>query len=285
MEQLNYKDIWETLSQVDVSKHTETKGEGNFKLTYLSWAWAWGVLMEHYPESQYSFEEYEVNGIKLPYCPFPDGSGEVVCKVYIGGISREMPLAVMDYKSGAIKNPNARNVNDSKMRCLVKCLALFGLGHYIYAGEDIPFTPSKNDTEKKAEEKKPVTKKTTAKKTKLVDIVELPTGDEKHMDKIDDIKNQIKPDEEWTDEKADLTVELFTGVIPTFDTVKGLFDFWQVNSGILDKCNEDYPEHFNTIKEAFTKKKEELQEKYKEEGIEPFTSEENKIGEDDDGSK
>ena len=46
-----------------------------------------------------------------------------------------------------------------------------------------------------------------------------------------------------------------------------------------------YPEHFNTIKEAFTKKKEELQEKYKEEGIEPFTSEENKIGEDDDGSK
>ena len=35
MEQLNYKEIWETLSQVDVSKHTETKGEGNFQLTYL----------------------------------------------------------------------------------------------------------------------------------------------------------------------------------------------------------------------------------------------------------
>ena len=24
------------------------------------------------------------------------------------------------------------------MRCLVKCLAMFGLGHYIYAGEDLP---------------------------------------------------------------------------------------------------------------------------------------------------
>ena len=24
------------------------------------------------------------------------------------------------------------------MRCLVKCLALFGLGHYIFAGEDLP---------------------------------------------------------------------------------------------------------------------------------------------------
>ena len=153
MEQLNYKDIWETLSQVDVSKHTETKGEGNFKLTYLSWAWAWGVLMEHYPESQYSFEEYEVNGIKLPYCPFPDGSGEVVCKVYIGGVARKMWLPVMDYKNAAIKNPNARAISDAKMRCLVKCMALFGLGHYIYAGEDLPSTPSKDDTEKKSEKK------------------------------------------------------------------------------------------------------------------------------------
>jgi hypothetical protein len=24
------------------------------------------------------------------------------------------------------------------MRCLVKCIAMFGLGHYIYAGEDLP---------------------------------------------------------------------------------------------------------------------------------------------------
>jgi len=24
------------------------------------------------------------------------------------------------------------------MRCLVKCIAMFGLGHYIFAGEDLP---------------------------------------------------------------------------------------------------------------------------------------------------
>lgn len=281
VKQLDYKDIWATLSQIDVSEHTETKGDGNFKLTYLSWAWAWGVLMEHYPESQYSFEEYEVNGLKLPYRPLPDGSGEVVCKVYIGGIARQMWLPVMDYKNAAIKNPNARQVSDAKMRCLVKCMALFGLGHYIYAGEDLP---TKAEPEEKAE-KKPVKKKATAKKTKLVDVVDLPTGDEEHMDKIDDLKNQIKPEEEWTNEKATLTVELFTGVIPTCETVKSLFDFWQVNSGILDKCSEDYPDHFNQIKEAFSKHKEELQKEYEEEGVEPFTSEENKIGEDNDGSK
>jgi len=281
VKQLDYKDIWATLSQIDVSEHTETKGDGNYKLTYLSWAWAWGVLMEHYPESQYSFEEYEVNGLNLPYRPLPDGSGEVVCKVYIGGIARQMWLPVMDYKNAAIKNPNARQVSDAKMRCLVKCMALFGLGHYIYAGEDLP---TKAEPEEKAE-KKPVKKKATAKKTKLVDVVDLPTGDEEHMGKIDDLKNYIKPEEEWTNEKATLTVELFTGVIPTCETVKSLFDFWQVNSGILDKCSEDYPDHFNQIKEAFSKHKEELQKEYEEEGVEPFTSEENKIGEDNDGSK
>ena len=286
VKQVDYKDIWETLSQVDVSAHTETKGDGNFKLTYLSWAWAWGVLMEHYPESQYSFDEFEVNGQLLPYRPLPDGSGEVVCKVYIGGIARKMWLPVMDYKNAAIKTPNSRQVSDAKMRCLVKCMALFGLGHYIYAGEDLPTKAEPEEkTEKKVEEKKPVKKKATAKKTKLADIVELPTGDENHMDRIDDLTNQIKPEEEWTNEKADLTVKLLTAVIPQTQTVKSLFDFWQANSGMLDKCSEDYPDHFNTIKEAFTKHKEELQVKYEEEGIEPFTSEENKIGEDNDGSK
>jgi hypothetical protein len=34
------KKIWDTLSKVDVSNHVEKKGN----LTYLSWAWAWGVL-------------------------------------------------------------------------------------------------------------------------------------------------------------------------------------------------------------------------------------------------
>ena len=45
------KAIWQTLSAIDVSEHTEKKG----KLTYLSWAWAWSKLMEHYPSAQYHF--------------------------------------------------------------------------------------------------------------------------------------------------------------------------------------------------------------------------------------
>ena len=39
--------VWATLSKIDVSKHIEKKAN----LSYLSWAWAWATLMEHYPES------------------------------------------------------------------------------------------------------------------------------------------------------------------------------------------------------------------------------------------
>jgi hypothetical protein len=30
------------------------------------------------------------------------------------------------------------DVNTAMMRCLVKCISLFGIGLYIYAGEDLP---------------------------------------------------------------------------------------------------------------------------------------------------
>jgi len=58
-----------------------------------------------------------------------------------------MWLPVMDNRNNPIKNPNSRQVSDTTMRCLVKCLALFGLGHYIYAGEDLPDTTTEEPQE------------------------------------------------------------------------------------------------------------------------------------------
>jgi hypothetical protein len=54
-EKVTYGTVWDELSQVDCSEHTEKKG----KLTYLSWAWAWGVLMEHYPTATYALLQHE----------------------------------------------------------------------------------------------------------------------------------------------------------------------------------------------------------------------------------
>lgn len=53
--ELTYKDVWETLSKVDVSKHTEEK----MKLTYLSWSRMWNLLMDNYPQAQYEFVDFE----------------------------------------------------------------------------------------------------------------------------------------------------------------------------------------------------------------------------------
>ena len=39
VKELTYKDVWDTLSKIDCSDHIEKK----MNLSYLSWAWAWGM--------------------------------------------------------------------------------------------------------------------------------------------------------------------------------------------------------------------------------------------------
>jgi hypothetical protein len=50
----------------------------------------------------------------------------------------KMQLPVMDNRNNAISNPDSRKISDASMRCLAKCIACFGIGLYIYAGEDLP---------------------------------------------------------------------------------------------------------------------------------------------------
>jgi len=123
-----YKQVWDELSVIDVSKHIEKKGN----LSYLSWAWAYGELMKYYPNNSYSFN----------YETFADGTMMVECMLVIQQgeetAMRTMWLPVMDYKNRPIANPDAFAINTARMRCMVKCMAMFGLGHYIYAGEDLP---------------------------------------------------------------------------------------------------------------------------------------------------
>lgn len=118
-------EIWKTLSALDCSKHVEKKGN----LSYLSWSWAWATLMNHYPDSSFEF---------LPTEYLENGTVTVHCKVTVEMLQREMWLPVMDHKNKSIANPTSRDISDAKMRCLVKCLALFGLALYLYSGEDLP---------------------------------------------------------------------------------------------------------------------------------------------------
>lgn len=131
------KEVWEKLSSINVNEHVEKKNG----LSFLSWAWAWGTLMEHYPESEYEFhsEAHQDDGSVTVWVTVTVKEGD-------RELSRNMWLPVMDHKNNAIVKPDARKVSDSRMRCLTKCLAIFGLGHYIYAGEDIPAEEAKAKT-------------------------------------------------------------------------------------------------------------------------------------------
>ena len=112
--------VWTTLSAIDVSKHIEKKGN----LSYLSWAYAWGTLMKYYPDASYCYFEPRID---------ENGTVEVEVELTIESITRRMWLPVMDNRNKAVVNPTSREVSDARMRCLVKCIAMFGLGHYIYA--------------------------------------------------------------------------------------------------------------------------------------------------------
>ena len=120
-----FKQIWNKLSGIAVSDRIRKKGE----LNYLPWSWAWGELMEHFPDAKYKF--------KAPVS-YEDGSCEVWVTLTIGDCKRTMWLPVMNFKGVSIQNPSSKDISNARMRCLVKCIAMFGLGHYIYAAEELP---------------------------------------------------------------------------------------------------------------------------------------------------
>ena len=118
-------DNFSKLAAINVSKHIEKKNG----LSYLSWAWAVDQLMRLDPQANWGFREPVV---------YPDGSMMVHCDITVYGKTMYMFLPVMNYSNKAIANPNAVDINKAMMRCLVKGIAVHGLGLYIYAGEDLP---------------------------------------------------------------------------------------------------------------------------------------------------
>lgn len=135
---------WQVLSAINCNDKTEKKNG----LTYLSWAWAWGIVKEKCPDANYKVRQYDGK----PYL-FDEHLGYLVTtEVTINGETIEMSLPVMDSANKAQKHEpytwgkynktceaaTMFDINTAIMRCLTKNLAMFGLGHYIYAGEDIP---------------------------------------------------------------------------------------------------------------------------------------------------
>jgi hypothetical protein len=131
---------FEQLNSIDVSEHTEKKG--NF--TYLSWAWAVRELLKVDPTATWEVHEWGIEGNRQPYMQTEAGCF-VKVTVWVGGIQKSQVHPVLDNRNQTIEKPNAFQVNTSIQRCLAKAIALHGLGLYIFAGEDLPSIPKLYD--------------------------------------------------------------------------------------------------------------------------------------------
>ena len=143
------KSVFETLFEVNVNDHIEKKKD----LTYLSWPFAWAEVKKKYPNATYKIHLFGEK--QLPYV-FDESTGYMVfTSVTIENLTHTMWLPVMDSANKTMKSASYTyntkfkkdipveattmfDVNKTIMRCLVKNLAMFGLGLYIYSGEDLP---------------------------------------------------------------------------------------------------------------------------------------------------
>ena len=213
---LTYKDVWETLSKVDVSKHTEEK----MKLTYLSWSRMWMLLCENYPQAQYEFVDFD----GVPYKTLPDGTAEVVTRITIDDLVREMRLSVMNYKNEAIVNPNSRQVSDNAMRCLVKCVAMFGLGISVYTGMEGESLPSEEKDIQPKDKKAP-------------------------PKKAEPVKEEAAEEEDAMGSKgwADAFVHGFVETLALYTTRDEVVNAYKTNSEAVGTLKDKFPKHKETL--------------------------------------
>lgn len=155
--------IFEDLSAINVNDKVEEK-QG---LKYLSWSWAWSKFKKLCPDASYSVTMFDAK----PYIYDELTGYMVMTTVCSGEESHAMWLPVMDSANKAMKSqpytymvkgwngkpPTEKTVlactmfdiNKAIMRCLVKNIAMFGLGLYIYESEDLPESMSELEQQEK----------------------------------------------------------------------------------------------------------------------------------------
>lgn len=147
--------IYKTLSTINVRDKVEKKGG----LDYLSWANAWHMLKQNYPNAQRIIYEHDHTGFNF----FTDGkTAWVKVGIVVNDIEHIDMLPVMDFRNNAISvdKITSTDVNKTIQRATTKAIAMHGLGLSLWTGEDVP-------QEEESPKKKPAPKK---KSVKLDDI-------------------------------------------------------------------------------------------------------------------
>lgn len=163
------EDLFKKAIQLNVNDHTDLKNN----LTYLSWAWAWQEFLKICPEATYEIKKFTnpITGKTTTYLEDEELGFMVYTSITARGVTREMWLPVMDGANKAMKRQpyeytvgkgnnqytkqveavSMFDINKTIMRCLTKNIAMFGVGLYIYAGEDLPIELGEPCTERQIE--------------------------------------------------------------------------------------------------------------------------------------
>ena len=162
--------MFNALKNLDLSDKCERRDT----LIYLSWSNAWSEFKSAYPSATYRILKNEDG---LPYFSDPNLGIMVFTEVTVDDVTHQMWLPVMDSKNKAMKlepytysvwnnfkkafeektvqGASMFDINKTLMRCLVKNLAMFGLGLYIFQGDDLP-EKSTDDTPQQQQMQRPV---------------------------------------------------------------------------------------------------------------------------------
>ncbi len=142
------KSTYENLSAINVREKVERKGQ----MDYLSWANAWHMLKQNYPEATRNVYEDPATGWNY----FTDGrSAWVKVGITVDGMEHIDYLPVMDYRNNAlpVDKVTATDVNKTIQRSTAKAIAMHGLGLSLWTGEDVPEMVTTKAPEKKTPSK------------------------------------------------------------------------------------------------------------------------------------
>ena len=222
------------LLKLSVKDFTEQK-QG---LTYLSWAHAWAYALKADPSANFHVHTFDGK-------PYMDVNG--TCMVWVGvtmgGNTRTCWLPVMNarndpipvegrkytdkYGREQIEKIDSFNVNTAIMRCLTKCLGMFGLGLNIYAGEDLPL---EFDDEEKAEK---------------------PKAEKKEEPKAEKPKTS-----EADKERLVLLANTLIEYLSIQRTEADLKSYWKSNQELIDEIKAKLPDLFEIVRTKFSEAKE-----------------------------
>lgn len=145
------------LQGANIEKYIDKKNTGKITLDYLSW----GAAVDFFTKGCHQLNldwNYTHKFIDMgARGSFVETTIEIMDSDNEETITKTMSLPCMTPSNQAAKDADAMIINKTQMRCLVKCMTLFGLGLKLYLKDFSELDEVKMGSETKAEQEKRIT--------------------------------------------------------------------------------------------------------------------------------